>query len=474
MTIPPVPALPASPAAPASAAPAGRDAGGDFHALVQQHLDRGREEHAHGGTTDGKDTRAAKAPGTKKPVSEASVDRDLAGAVTASMPVAVAAPSAASTPVVVPSSDAAGGQPAAAGGAAEAGTSPLGGVALAEVAAGRPAAAPVATPGVGAASGPGRAVASTPAARTGQTGQVAQAGLTASGVPAAATPVAADDAPVTAAGSATAPAATTVSRGGPVPTAPAAAQPPAPSSREQLSEPTEPGRKTQTRTPQVPVDAASPTPASAPGPAAVPPAHAQQVTGTATAATGSTQTAPTASSPVLDQVLPAVPRLVSRGDGTQRLTLKLHPADLGEVHLTVTVRGGSVDVTLAAGHEAREALRDGSSQLRSLLELTGHTTGQLVIRDLPGGGTTASTAPTAGTQPGPTGGQTGAHPGGDQPTTTFGQHGEPRQHQGGGPARADAPPRPSDTAGGAPDPDPQAHPAPRAHRGSAVALDVRI
>jgi flagellar hook-length control protein FliK len=114
-------------------------------------------------------------------------------------------------------------------------------------------------------------------------------------------------------------------------------------------------------------------------------APASQVTGAApaTTATGSAPAPATASSQVLDQVLPAVPRLVSRGDGTQRLTLKLHPADLGEVHLTVTVKGGSVDVRLAAGHQAREALREGSSQLRSLLELTGHATGQLVIRDLP-------------------------------------------------------------------------------------------
>jgi hypothetical protein len=88
---------------------------------------------------------------------------------------------------------------------------------------------------------------------------------------------------------------------------------------------------------------------------------------------------------VLDQVLPAVPRVVQRGDGTSRLTLKLHPDDLGEVRLTVTVRARTVDITLAAGPEARAALSDGSGRLRSLLEGIGHTTGEVTLRDLAGG-----------------------------------------------------------------------------------------
>ncbi|MGN6132555.1 MAG: flagellar hook-length control protein FliK, partial [Nocardioidaceae bacterium] len=108
------------------------------------------------------------------------------------------------------------------------------------------------------------------------------------------------------------------------------------------------------------------------------------------------------SNAVLDQVLPVVPRLVLRGDGTQRLTLKLHPADLGEVHLTVTVKNGAVDVTLAAGPQARGALRDGSAQLHSLLQLTGHTTGQVVVRDLP-----SSSVPTPQAGPDPQQGQMG-------------------------------------------------------------------
>jgi flagellar hook-length control protein FliK len=86
--------------------------------------------------------------------------------------------------------------------------------------------------------------------------------------------------------------------------------------------------------------------------------------------------------PITDQVFDQVTRLVSRGDGTHRITLRLHPADLGEVKVVLTVKNGTVDVTLSAGAAAREALREGSPQLRSLLELTGATTGQVVVRDL--------------------------------------------------------------------------------------------
>jgi hypothetical protein len=62
-------------------------------------------------------------------------------------------------------------------------------------------------------------------------------------------------------------------------------------------------------------------------------------------------------------------------------------------------------VTLAAGAEARAALADGSGRLRSLLEGIGHTTGQVVIRDL-AGVTVASGTGGAGTgQPGQPGSQ---------------------------------------------------------------------
>lgn len=119
-------------------------------------------------------------------------------------------------------------------------------------------------------------------------------------------------------------------------------------------------------------------------------ANAPVVTGTATAtgaetAGGGAPTGETArtTTALLDQVSPTLTRLVSRGDGEHRMTLKIHPADLGEVHLTVTVRGDRVDVDIAASAEARELLRDGLTQLRALLDPTGRGGGQLVFRDLP-------------------------------------------------------------------------------------------
>jgi hypothetical protein len=121
--------------------------------------------------------------------------------------------------------------------------------------------------------------------------------------------------------------------------------------------------------------------------------------------------APGPRSALLDQVLPAVPRVVLRGDGTSRLTLKLHPADLGEVHLTVTVRGHQVDVTMAAGARAREALDEGSARLRGLLEGMGHTAGQVVIRDLAGPPAPANaSAPTPSGPDHPADGGPSGHP----------------------------------------------------------------
>lgn len=131
----------------------------------------------------------------------------------------------------------------------------------------------------------------------------------------------------------------------------------------------------------------------------------------ATGAEGAAPEGASRSSMVTDQVFPQVARLVSRGDGMHRLALRLHPADLGEVKVVMTVKAGVVDVTLHAGAAAREALRDGSPQLRSLLELTGATAGQLVVRDLVTTGSPA--AQQLGQQLGQ---QTGQQPGQSDPS----------------------------------------------------------
>lgn len=116
----------------------------------------------------------------------------------------------------------------------------------------------------------------------------------------------------------------------------------------------------------------------------------------------------TATSPaahVGGQVFPEVTSLVSRGNGTHRITLTLKPEALGEVRVVMTVRDGAVHVRLAAGHEAQQALLEGSNELSRLLERAGATETRIAVRDLSG-----ATAPTTGTS---TGSDTGSGTGPD-------------------------------------------------------------
>ena len=209
-----------------------------------------------------------------------------------------------------------------------------------------------------------------------------------------------------------------------------------------------------------------------PGP---PPAAAPAVFAGSGATAAPVRSASTGSA-VIDQVLPAVPRVVLRGDGTSRLTLRLHPADLGEVHLTVTVRGNQVDVTMAAGAQAREALADGSDRLRGLLQDIGHTTGQVVVRDLPGA------SASVGQQPESPRAQTGAQTAGQQDGRPSGhQHAQPHTHDGSQDlASRRLTPTDGDPAGGAggmPHGDPSTHLRtgfPRHRPPGSAGLDVTI
>ena len=96
--------------------------------------------------------------------------------------------------------------------------------------------------------------------------------------------------------------------------------------------------------------------------------------------------------PVTSQVFPEVTSLVSRGDGTHRITLTLKPEALGEVRVVMTVRDGAVHVRLAAGQEAQQALLSGSSELTRLLEHAGATDTRIVVRDLVAGPASATGA----------------------------------------------------------------------------------
>ncbi|WP_028643268.1 flagellar hook-length control protein FliK [Nocardioides sp. URHA0020] len=100
-----------------------------------------------------------------------------------------------------------------------------------------------------------------------------------------------------------------------------------------------------------------------------------------------TSPAPTASPDlhrVADQVFPEVVRATSNA-GTSRVTVKLNPESLGEVRVVLTQRRGELEVSLAAGSDARRALTDGAPELRRLLESVGRADSRILIRDLPTG-----------------------------------------------------------------------------------------
>jgi flagellar hook-length control protein FliK len=120
---------------------------------------------------------------------------------------------------------------------------------------------------------------------------------------------------------------------------------------------------------------------------------------------GSGPAVPVQQAAVTSQVFPEVARLVSRGDGTHRITFRLTPDNLGEVRIVLTVRDGAVQVAMTASAAAQEALRSGSQELHRLLESVGASSSQIKVSDA--GSTANTTISTSGagvqdgfTQPG--------------------------------------------------------------------------
>ena len=106
-----------------------------------------------------------------------------------------------------------------------------------------------------------------------------------------------------------------------------------------------------------------------------------------TAPAAATSAAPaTAPVAVPEQVFASLGRLVSRGDGTHRLTIKLQPEALGEVRVVLTVRDGDVSVRLTGSEAAQRALLQGAGDLQRLLESVGAKSAQVVVGDPTGGG----------------------------------------------------------------------------------------
>jgi flagellar hook-length control protein FliK len=95
---------------------------------------------------------------------------------------------------------------------------------------------------------------------------------------------------------------------------------------------------------------------------------------------------------VTGQVFGEVSRLVSRGDGTRRITIKLSPEALGDVRVVLTVRQGEVHVRMAGSELAQRALQQGAPELHRLLEAVGAGSSQIVVGDHSSTGHDRSTA----------------------------------------------------------------------------------
>ena len=121
-----------------------------------------------------------------------------------------------------------------------------------------------------------------------------------------------------------------------------------------------------------------------------------------------------------DQVLRHLTSVRALRDGGHRTVLRLDPEHLGEVTVTVDVRGGDVRMAVTGGEQALAALREGLGQLRSSLSRAGLELGDVALRpDSPvsaasatpvagGGDATATGTGTGGTSPGPDGGSPSA------------------------------------------------------------------
>ena len=126
--------------------------------------------------------------------------------------------------------------------------------------------------------------------------------------------------------------------------------------------------------------------------------------GTATALSNAPATRQEAASTthITGQVFPGVSRLMSRGDGTRRITLKLSPEALGDVRVVLTVRDGDVQVRMVGSEQAQQALRAGAPELQRLLDLAGAASSQIIVGDqgsAPDAGLHGGTDRHAGDQP---------------------------------------------------------------------------
>lgn len=117
-------------------------------------------------------------------------------------------------------------------------------------------------------------------------------------------------------------------------------------------------------------------------PAVPPPAVAPQSSLAAAAPAAAIPASPTASPPVMlsPQLAPPVHQLVSKGDGSHTLTLRVSPERLGPVTVQAHIQGEKIKIELFSAMEmGRDALRSVLSDLRRDLAGLGMSTGTTVL-----------------------------------------------------------------------------------------------
>ncbi|MDP9394576.1 MAG: flagellar hook-length control protein FliK, partial [Actinomycetota bacterium] len=129
--------------------------------------------------------------------------------------------------------------------------------------------------------------------------------------------------------------------------------------------------------PDVPVARTTePTPGAVP--VATPAAATSPASAPAAAAPATSGGPPT---PVSSQLVARIAPLRESADGIHRLTMHLHPADLGPVQVVAEMRSGVLSLQLAGSNDlAREALRAALPDLRRELAEAGVLSGSLDVR----------------------------------------------------------------------------------------------
>jgi hypothetical protein len=157
---------------------------------------------------------------------------------------------------------------------------------------------------------------------------------------------------------------------------------------------------------EVAPEASLPGPAQAPAPAPAQVAPQQQVASTgplpmaaptAVAPVTSVSAPAPAPAPVVHQVFPEVVRVAVTGETPRRVVVRLEPEHLGEVRIVLRTGRAGLEVSLAAGVEARAAIREGAPELRRMLEAAGSPDARILVRHL--SDAPSVTAPVTATAP---------------------------------------------------------------------------